>query len=163
MNNWRLRVADCTSLSVILLYLKLIEVVCHEWKIFENCIDKILSCYQTLDYTRLYYYLFESFFLLWKCTVLEGKSQILYSTSFLSSEHPESDRKIVGRCIATLRGGFTVKQTFVFKPNCFYQVIFMSSSQFLCQQNRDKNQAMAPRVDVTLKWDNYIIILVPSI
>lgn len=34
----------------------------------------------------------------------------------------------------------------------------MSSSQFLCQQNRDKNQATAPRVDVTLKWDNYIII-----
>ena len=34
----------------------------------------------------------------------------------------------------------------------------MSSSQFLCQQNRDKNQAVAPRVDVTLKWDNSIII-----
>ena len=58
LEQWRVRVADWTPLSFILLYLKFIEVVRHEWKIFENCIDIILPCYQTLDYIQLFVLLF---------------------------------------------------------------------------------------------------------
>lgn len=46
---------------------------------------------------------------------LKVKAQVLYKIAFLSPKHPANAGKIINRCMASLRGDFAVKQTFVLR------------------------------------------------